>query len=435
MDRSSRKLDDKLLGHPQETPQTNWGPIVVEDRQPSLDASKETEAALRRSEAKLRAVFQSLAEGVVFLNTRGEVVEANNAGTTHGHRLTPLTDPSEDPRHGIVRPDGTPFPVHDQPAMVALRTGSAVYNVEMGVPTGDGRLAWRLVNACPMYDDDGQLLGAVASFVDITERKHHEQAVRERERQLRLALDASAAGVWSWEVRTNEVAWDARCCALYGVDPTAHSPSFDDWISRVHEEDRPQKLVRLDEVLHAAGDDEWKLEFRVMHADGTIVWVYELGRVERDAEGHATRLIGINLDVTSRHAVEAHLKESRQQYRESAETAQLLFETAAQGIVSVDDDGMIVSANAALGSMFGWRPDELIGQRIERLLPAALRDRHTLHRADYLAAPHARPMGVGMDLVAERKDGVAFPVEVSLNHVTTSAGRRVICVRHRHQCS
>jgi PAS domain S-box-containing protein len=101
-----------------------------------------------------------------------------------------------------------------------------------------------------------------------------------------------------------------------------------------------------------------------------------------------------------------------------------LLETAAQGIVSVDDQGVIVTANRALEAMFGWASGDLIGQPIERLLPSGLRDAHTRHRINYFASPHARWMGGGLHLVGERRDGSTFPVEVSLNHVATPAGGR-----------
>ncbi len=146
---------------------------------------KRADEALRKSEAKLRAVFQSLAEGVVFLNTRGDVEEANEAVKhVHGHTLQELTDPELDPRWKILRPDGKLFPVEEQPAIVALRTGKAVRDVEMGVPTSDGGLRWRLVNAQPVHDDDGHLLGTVASFFDITDRKQAEEEIQKLNKEL-----------------------------------------------------------------------------------------------------------------------------------------------------------------------------------------------------------------------------------------------------------
>ncbi|MFH0975817.1 MAG: PAS domain S-box protein [Spirochaetota bacterium] len=140
----------------------------------NMTERKRAEEALRESEAKIRAVFQSLAEGVVFLDTDGKVQEANDAAQI-AHSIEELQSPEVDPRFRIIRPDGTLFPVEEQPAIVAINTGQAVRNVEMGLPMSDGTTIWRLVNAQPVYDDTGVLLGAVASFFDITERKQAEE--------------------------------------------------------------------------------------------------------------------------------------------------------------------------------------------------------------------------------------------------------------------
>jgi len=142
------------------------------------------EDALRRREARLRAVFHSLAEDVVFVDTDGRVDEANVSGLRpDGHTLEEVADPVRDPRAKAVRPDGTPFPVEEQPAVVALRTGRPVRDVEMGIASADGRVAWRLVNAQPVYDAAGRLLGAVASSFDITDRRRAEDALREADRR------------------------------------------------------------------------------------------------------------------------------------------------------------------------------------------------------------------------------------------------------------
>ena len=155
---------------------------------------KRVEDALRKSEAKLRAIFRSLSEGIVLLNTKGDVEEVNDAvQRIHGHTLAELSDPKLDPRWQIIRTDGTFFPVDEQPAIVALRTGHAVQDVEMGVPTSDGKLRWRLVNAQPVYDDSKNLLGAVASFFDITERKQAEVALKQAHDELEQRVQERTA--------------------------------------------------------------------------------------------------------------------------------------------------------------------------------------------------------------------------------------------------
>jgi len=170
----------------------NASPIIGKDGRPigsvgafiDITGRKRADGALRRSEARMRAVFDALVEGVVFLDPDGVVVDANDAvQRIHGHGMNELTDPALDPRSRIVRADRTPFPVEEQPAIVALRTGQAVRDVEMGVPTAHGGFRWRVVNAQPIHDASGNILGVVASFFDITERKKAEEALREADRR------------------------------------------------------------------------------------------------------------------------------------------------------------------------------------------------------------------------------------------------------------
>jgi len=98
----------------------------------------------------------------------------------------------------------------------------------------------------------------------------------------------------------------------------------------------------------------------------------------------------------------------------------VLFETAAESLVVTDDKGAIVLVNARTNEMFGYSNKELVGQKLEVLLPKKYREDHVKHREDYNHAPKQRSMGIGMDLWAKRKDNSEFPVEVSLNYFKTA---------------
>jgi len=99
-----------------------------------------------------------------------------------------------------------------------------------------------------------------------------------------------------------------------------------------------------------------------------------------------------------------------------------LMESAAQAIIGADRDGKIVLANRKTEEMFGYTREELIGSRIEMLLPESQRSAHEREREEYFARPRVRPMGVGMELAGRRKDASEFPVEVSLSHIDTQEG-------------
>lgn len=105
-----------------------------------------------------------------------------------------------------------------------------------------------------------------------------------------------------------------------------------------------------------------------------------------------------------------------------------IFEASPDGCIVVDADGTIRDANPMIESLFGWRTEELIGKKIEVLIPEAARTAHEAHRLSYAENPHNRPMGVGLDLLAQRRDGTTFPVEVSLSPWRQESGELgVIC--------
>lgn len=94
----------------------------------------------------------------------------------------------------------------------------------------------------------------------------------------------------------------------------------------------------------------------------------------------------------------------------------IMFQHASEGLVVVDRSGTIRLQNPRLADLFGYADGELIGRPVELLIPSALHGAHTAHRERYMEQPVQRPMGKGMDLKGQRKDGSEFPVEISLTH-------------------
>jgi PAS domain S-box-containing protein len=107
--------------------------------------------------------------------------------------------------------------------------------------------------------------------------------------------------------------------------------------------------------------------------------------------------------------------ESEQQLRRSEETARGLLEAAPDAMVVIDAGGTIVLANAQAERLSGYARDELLGAPIERLVPERLRDRHRGHRSLFLGSPKTRPMGAGLELSLQHRDGHEIPVEISLS--------------------
>ena len=99
-----------------------------------------------------------------------------------------------------------------------------------------------------------------------------------------------------------------------------------------------------------------------------------------------------------------------------------LVEAAPDAIVVIDQAGRIVLVNAQAETLFGYRREELLGQSVETLVPERLRRRHAAHRGEYFGAPAVRPMGSGLALSAQRRDGTEIAVEISLSPLDTEEG-------------
>ena len=122
-------------------------------------------------------------------------------------------------------------------------------------------------------------------------------------------------------------------------------------------------------------------------------------------------------DVTARQIAEQAHVAAETRFRGLLESA-----PDAMVIIKADSTGEIVLVNAQAERLFGYTREELLGRRLEVLIPDRLRDRHQHHRSGYASDPHARPMGTGLELFGRRKDGSEFPIEVSLGPLQSAEG-------------
>jgi PAS domain S-box-containing protein len=160
-------------------------------------------------------------------------------------------------------------------------------------------------------------------------------------------------------------------------------------------------------------------ELFALRKDGSEVPV-EIGLKLLTTRG-GLMILSVIVDITARRCAETEQKIVQTQFR-------LAVEACPSGMVMVDAAGQIVMVNAKTEQMFGYSRQELLGQRVDILVPARFRDRDPAFRAAFAANPSARAMGVGRDWYGRRKDDSEFPVEVALNPIETRDGWAVLSV-------
>ncbi len=187
----------------------------------------------------------------------------------------------------------------------------------------DGQIYEVALTASPIVDHDGVASGAVIELVNITDRKRAEEALRERERRLRLALSGGQMGTWDVDLLTDETTWDEKEYALLRY-PLTISPSAAGFYARVHEEDRLPVKKAVRRAIESRGELEH--HFRIVGENGEVRWLASKGLVLTDSHGHPQRLVGINYDITDlkAHAESLQLFAQELEVRVNERTAELV---------------------------------------------------------------------------------------------------------------
>jgi PAS domain S-box-containing protein len=166
---------------------------------------------------------------------------------------------------------------------------------------------------------------------------------------------------------------------------------------------KPARALKI-----AAAEGKYEEEGLRARKDGSLFWASVSITALHDTGGNLYGFAKVVRDISARRREEEKFKS--------------FLESAPDAVVIVDRDGKILLVNSQAEKSFGYGREELIGQRVETLIPARFRGRHAEHRAFYSESPRVRPMGAGMELYAVRKDGTEFPVEISLSPIETEQG-------------
>lgn len=135
-------------------------------------------------------------------------------------------------------------------------------------------------------------------------------ATRQIEERLRLAQLGGNVGVWDWSSDTDESYWSETMWTLYDLVPTPDGkPTRDLWLTRVHPDDRARIQAEVDKAV-AAGDTEYRGEYRIVRSDGCERWLQSVARIVRDPAGGVFRLYGSNVDITDRVRTEEALRDA-----------------------------------------------------------------------------------------------------------------------------
>lgn len=254
-------------------------------------------------------------------------------------------------------------------------------------------------------------------------------------------------GNWEWNMISGSLHWSDETYRIFGFQPQEFPPTIDAFFDVIHSDDRQNVRQTIDDALGTL--EPYQIEHRVVLPEGIVHWVEEQGEVVNDENGEAVMMRGTVQDITGQKLVELEIfelnrnleqrvrertqeleleiierRQTQELLRDSEERTRAIVDSAADGIITINQSYAITSFNAAAEKIFGYEARETMGKNINILVPEEHYEKHDGYIAHYIETGEAKIIGIGREVKGLHKDGSTFPMELALS-VTEIAGGKV----------
>ncbi len=276
---------------------------------------KQAEEALRQRETELRLVTNAVPALISFVDSDQRYRFNNRAYEEwFGHPAAAI--------YGK-----TLWEVLGEPAYEAIRpyveqvlAGEQV-TYESQVPYKNAGNYYISATYIPRFDAQGQVEGFVALVCDMSERKQAQEALRDSEERLNIAIQGADLGTWDYDLISGSLIWSDRCKAIFGLSPETEL-SYTVFLNAVHPEDRQQIDQAVSQAI--AQQQDYDVEMRTLELNGTVRWVRSIGKVSRNLQGTPIRMAGVALDISDLKQTEKALSVAIERFELAANAVNCL---------------------------------------------------------------------------------------------------------------
>ncbi|MCZ7402966.1 MAG: PAS domain S-box protein [Candidatus Methanoperedens sp.] len=260
----------------------------------------------------------------------------------------------------------------------------------------------------------GKEMYLIGSGLDITERKHTEEALLQISDRLKLATSAAKIGIWDLDLINNKLVWDDKMYQLYGIMKESFSGAYEAWEACLNPDDLIQEREKTQMALR--GEKEYDTEFCVLWPDKSVHYIKANGMVQRDSSGRAVRMLGTNWDITE-------IKEATKAISESELRFRTLLENARDGILVADiNTKKFIMSNKMMCMMLGYSPVEIRSLSVVDIHPEK-----DLGRALETFEKQAKEEPVSnTDIPVKRKDGTVFYADINTSLINVGGKKYLL---------
>jgi len=320
-----------------------------------IKAFRAKESELRQSEDRLARILETNASGVVVFDAEGKITFANHMAcqALGVDRAQVIGRRYDDPVWDLTDAGGAPISPEGSPVARVRATGMPVYDVQFGARHANGSRVFLSENAAPLLDASGSMVGVVASFVDVTERKKMEDL---KVRKLLLAVEQSSSAIVITDLDGNVEYANHRYGSMTGC-------TVKDVVGgeMPHHCRIPQRELEEMRAAVRSGKD-WRGEFECLRKGGEPYWESTSVTPIHTGEGEITNLLWVREDITEHRMANQALHEAREKF-------QNLVETISDQVWEVDTGGKYTYVSPKVRDLLGYEPEEVMGKTPFDLMP------------------------------------------------------------------
>lgn len=251
----------------------------------------------------------------------------------------------------------------DRPELLAAAIGDAVsprltHRLDLRIAKGQDQVAWYQAIISPI-PAEAETAAALVRLQDVSARRKEEARLRRSERLMMDTQDVAHLGTWEWDISEPHATWSEELYHIYGLDPGHHTPTYQDYLTRVHPDDRARVKAATERVFTEL--EPYSHDERIIRTDGEIRYLHTWAQPVLDEQGNLVRLLGVCQDITDRKRTEAALEASEARFR-------AIFDDAGSGILQLSPKGQLLTMNPAFTELLDRPAEALEGLAFSELI-------------------------------------------------------------------